>query len=87
MVLFYLTNSLLDISAGVLWWIGKKTTGLIYDGVSYAIYGSDSDNINESEEINQNYDSVTKEDIEELIELKKEIKDLKDLLVQNQKNK
>ena len=86
MVLFYLTNSLLDISAGVLWWIGKKTTGLIYDGVSYAFYGNES-NVQESENITQNYDSLTKEDIEELLDLKKEIKDLKELLVQNKKNK
>ena len=37
MVLFYLTNSLLDISAGILWWVGTKTASLIYNGVSYAI--------------------------------------------------
>tara|TARA_Y100000996_G_C22142482_1_gene486841 strand:- start:46 stop:327 length:282 start_codon:yes stop_codon:yes gene_type:complete len=93
MVLFYLTNSLLDISAGVLWWIGKKTTGLIYDGISYAIYSNDSGNDsendygNQSKEINKNYDSLSKEDIDELLELKNEIKDLKALLVQNKKNK
>jgi hypothetical protein len=82
MVLFYLTNSLLDISAGVLWWIGTKTASAVYQGVSYAFYRSEDENQNKNEEITDNYDSLTKEDIKELVELKKEIKVLKKLLVQ-----
>ena len=82
MVLFYLTNSLLDISAGILWWVGTKTASLIYNGVSYAIYGN-----SETEEISENYDALTKDDIIELKELKEEIKGLKSLLVQKENNK
>ena len=82
MVLFYLTNSLLDISAGVIWWVGKKTANIIYDGLSYAIYRN-----TETEEINENYDTLSKEDVKELIELKNEIKGLKNLLVQKENNK
>ena len=82
MVLFYLTNSILDISAGVLWWVGKKTANIIYDTVTYAVYGNA-----EEEDISENYDSLTRDDITELIELKKEIKGLKKLLVQKENNK
>lgn len=87
MVLFYLTNSLLDISAGVLWWIGTKTASALYQGVNYAFFSSEDENQNQNGEITDNYDSLTKDDIKELIELKKEIKGLKNLLVQKQDNK
>ena len=81
MVLFYLTNSLLDISAGILWWVGTKTASLIYNGVSYAISNS------ETEDISENYDSLSKDDISELKQLKQEIQGLKELLVQKENNK
>ena len=39
-MLFYLTNTALDITFGVTWWVVSKTTSGIYNGVSYLIYGS-----------------------------------------------
>ena len=45
MVLFYLTNSALDVTAGVLWWVTKNTVSGVYSGVSY-LYGSSNDNEN-----------------------------------------
>lgn len=40
-MLFYLTNSFLDISSGVLWWITKKSVYGVYSGGKYMIYGSE----------------------------------------------
>jgi len=39
-MLFYLTNSALDISSGILWWITKQTCYGVYSGGKYIIYGS-----------------------------------------------
>ena len=60
----------------------NKNCHPIYNGVSYAIYGN-----SETEEISENYDALTKDDIIELKELKEEIKGLKSLLVQKENNK
>jgi len=93
MVLFYLTNSFLDISSGVLWWITKNTASLLYNGVSYAISYKEDINISETNiEINNNYDDLSKDDLSkddlaELLELKNDIKDIKMILVQNNKIK
>tara|TARA_B100000035_G_C20551560_1_gene358462 strand:+ start:81 stop:275 length:195 start_codon:yes stop_codon:yes gene_type:complete len=35
MILFYLTNGILDISFGVLWWVTKNTSLGIINGVCY----------------------------------------------------
>jgi hypothetical protein len=40
MVLFYLTNSALDIASGAIWWLTKNTICGIYYGGKYMIYGS-----------------------------------------------
>jgi len=40
MVVFYLTNTALDIASGVLWWITKNTLMGVYYGGKYMIYGS-----------------------------------------------
>lgn len=88
MVLFYLTNSFLDISSGVLWWITKNTASLLYNGVSYAISYKEDINISETNiEINNNYDDLSKDDLTELLQLKNDIKDIKMILVQNNKIK
>jgi hypothetical protein len=88
MVLFYLTNSFLDISSGVLWWITKNTASLLYNGVSYAISYKEDTNISETNiEINNNYDDLSKDDLTELLQLKNDIKDIKMILVQNNKIK
>ena len=34
-MIFYLTNILLDITFGVLWWTTKNTTHCIYNGVLF----------------------------------------------------
>tara|TARA_B100001027_G_scaffold202362_1_gene163060 strand:- start:366 stop:614 length:249 start_codon:yes stop_codon:yes gene_type:complete len=82
MYIFLLTNYFLEFSSGVIWWITSKTVSLLYNGVTYAFSKEEivEDNVN----IEQNYDSLSKEEIESL---KKELKEIKELLVQNNKNK
>lgn len=58
MVLFYLTNSALDVTAGVLWWVTKNTVSGVYSGVSY-LYGSSNDN--ENNENNDNDEQLRKQ--------------------------
>jgi len=40
MVVFYLTNTALDIASGVIWWVTKNTLLSVYYGGKYMIYGS-----------------------------------------------
>ena len=61
-MLFYLTNSILDITYGATFWILKKGLGGIYYGTTYIIYG------------NQDTDVI---EMKNLQELTTEIKDLK----------
>lgn len=35
---FYLTNVMLDVSSGALWWIIKNTTYSAYRGIKYLTY-------------------------------------------------
>jgi|SaaInlStandDraft_3_1057020.scaffolds.fasta_scaffold62800_2 hypothetical protein len=42
MVLFYLTNTALDIASGTLWWLTKNTIYGIYYGGKYMIYGHEA---------------------------------------------
>jgi len=63
MVFFYLTNAALDISLGVVWWSLKQTTYFVYNGVTYVLYGTE-----------ENKDVII---MNELADLKKEIKSLK----------
>ena len=45
MVLFYATNAILEVSAGVAWWVTTKTASGLYNGVSYLMYGNTYINI------------------------------------------
>jgi hypothetical protein len=64
---FYLTNVVLDISSGVLWWVIKNTTYGAYKGIKYITYDAhqpDIDNIPEKtiimEEIKQLRQDIAK---------------------------
>jgi len=94
MSLFLLTNTFLDISVGVIWWVTKNTASLVYNGVLYMMPNdidndNDNNNDNNSENLNNDdsYENLTKDEIKELLELKNDIKDIKHLLVQKEKNK
>jgi hypothetical protein len=82
MYLFLFTNYFLEIGTGVIWWITSKSVRLIYNGITYAFSKEEiqEDKVN----IDNNYDSLSKEEIENL---KKELKEIKELLVQKQENK
>ena len=82
MYLFLFTNYFLEIGTGVIWWITSKSVRLIYNGVTYAFSKEEiqEDKVN----IDNNYDSLSKEEIENL---KKELKEIKELLVQKPENK
>lgn len=74
-MLFYFTYEFLEISSGVLWWATTKSVKLLYNGVTY--FFSRENIINDSVNIEDNYDSLS---IEEIRELKKEIQELKKML-------
>jgi hypothetical protein len=40
MILFYLTNTALDIASGVIWWVTKNAVISVYHGGRYMIYGT-----------------------------------------------
>jgi hypothetical protein len=82
MYIFFFTNYFLEFSSGVIWWITSKTVSLLYNGVTYAFSKEEikDGNVN----IEENYDSLSREEIESL---KEELKEIKELLVQNSKNK
>ena len=82
MYIFLFTNYFLEFGSGVIWWITSKTVSLLYNGVTYAF--SKEEIKEDSVNIEQNYDSLTKEEIDNL---KKELKEIKELLVQKQENK
>ena len=79
MYLFFFTNYFLEVSSGIIWWITSKTVSLMYNGVTYIFSKEDiqEDNIN----IDDNYDSLSRHEIEGL---KKELREIKELLVQKQ---
>lgn len=74
-MLFYFTYEFLEISSCVLWWATTKSVKLLYNGVTYLF--SKENIINDSVNIEDNYDSLS---IEEIRELKKEIQELKKML-------
>ena len=74
-MLFYFTYELLEISSSILWWVTKKSVKIIYNGVIYLFPKEDI--INDSINIENNYESLS---IEEIRELKKEIQELKKIL-------
>lgn len=82
MYIFLLTNYFLEFSTGVIWWVTSKTVSLLYNGVTYAF--SKEEIVEDEVNIENNYDSLSREEIESL---KKELKEIKELLVQNNKNK
>ena len=79
MVLFYLTNSALDVTTGVLWWITKNTVYGVSSGASYLYYGrtentETSDNETKiDEKLNSEIEILTKS----ISELNEQIKELK----------
>lgn len=77
MYLFFFTNYVLEITSGIMWWFTTKTVSLLYNGAIYIFSKEDiqKDIVN----IEENYDSLSKKEIEEL---KKEIREIKLLLVQ-----
>ena len=77
MYLFFFTNYILEITSGVIWWVTTKTVKLVYNGVIYIFSKEDieQDKVN----IEDNYDSLTKTEIEDL---KRELREIKELLVQ-----
>ena len=82
MYLFLFTNYILEISSGIMWWLTSKTVSLIYNGVVYIF--SKEEIIQDDVNIEKDYDSLSKKEIEEL---KKELKEIKEILVQREKNK
>ena len=74
-MLFYFTYEFLEISTGVLWWTTTKSVKLLYNGVMY--FFSKENIVNDKVNIEENYDSLS---IEEIKELKKEIQELKKML-------
>ena len=77
MYLFIFTTYFLDITSGIIWWITSNTVKIIYNGVVYIF--SKEDIKNDTLNIEHNYDSLSKKEIEQL---KKDIKEIKELLVQ-----
>ena len=82
MYIFLLTNYFLEFGSGVIWWVTSKTVSLLYNGVTYAF--SKEEIVEDDVNIEKNYDSLSREEIDSL---KKELKEIKELLVQNNKNK
>ena len=82
MYLFLFTNYILEIGSGIVWWLTSKTVKLIYNGVVYIF--SKEEVLEDSVNIENEYDSLSKKEIDDL---KKELKEIKDLLVQTQKIK
>lgn len=83
MVLFYLTNSLLDISFGVLWWVTKNTSYGVINGIIYMknnYYDTDNININSNNLLlnDNNYEVI--ENIDTIENLKNEINNLKKII-------
>ena len=84
MVLFYLTNSALEIGAGAVWWLTNKTVSGVYYGTKYLIYGPDltEEQIKEIEIIELDCEKKDNEMykglIDEIKKLREEIKEIKE---------
>ena len=89
MVFFYLTNCILDVSLGVLWWVTKNCSIGIYNGAQYVTYYVNSNKSIEYTPIdyknnNKAGDEYTIINNSELLELKNEIESLKNQLRKKQ---
>lgn len=86
-MLFLITNTVLDVSLGVLWWVTKQTTLGVYNGVHYLVHNPEhEDDIDETHnDINQdNLELISVKELQgSIIELRREIVDLKKRLVKN----
>ena len=83
-----LTNTVLDITFGVLWWVTKSSSYGIYNGVSYIVTNLNDTSIENHLELNEEYEIIqpqtTPEELKNsIIELKQEIIDLKKQLIKN----
>ena len=81
---FYLTNILLDVSFGALWWVTKNTTVVLYNGLYYIKNSVDSKLENTEDEaekdtIKMDYIIMDCDDYEKLKNLKNEINTLKSI--------
>ena len=78
MVLSLITDTVLDITFGVVWWITKNSVNVIYNGVTYVFSSDktscqeDSEDSEDSEDINENYEILN-----EFKDLKKELEEIK----------
>ena len=79
MYLFLFTNYFLEVTTGILWWVTKKSITIIFNGVKYIFSKEDIEQNNI--DIEKNYDSLSRDEIEIL---KKELKEIKELLVQKE---
>ena len=80
-MIFFLTNVILDVSFGTIWWITKNTTYGVINGIYYIkdnFITNDSDNDNDYNTISNNYIMI--ENIDEFVDMKNEIIELKKLL-------
>ena len=84
MVFFYLTNTALEITAGVAWWLTNKTASGIYYGTKYLMYGPEltEEQIKEIEIIELDCEKKDNEIyqglLDEIKNLREEIKEIKD---------
>ena len=80
MALSLLTDTVLDITFGVVWWITKKSVNGIYNGISYVFSKNEDEDENENENENEN-NSENIDDkydlLDEVRELRVELKELK----------
>ena len=80
MYLFLFTTYFLDITSGIVWWITSNTIKIVYNGVVYMF--SNEDIIEGNLNIENNNDILNKKEMENL---KKELKEIKELIVQKNK--
>ena len=96
MVLFFLTNVILDITLGIAWWFTKTTAYVMYNGVCYIININGTkinSKINPKELKNNNCENDNSENeyiiinnSDQLKELQNEIKLLKKLIESKKSN-
>ena len=86
MVLFYATNAILEVSAGVAWWLTTKTASGLYNGISYMIYGNTELTDEQKKEI-MVIDFEDEDNKEQMNQLLNEIKSLRNEIIDLKKNK
>ena len=84
-MLFYLTNTVLEITWGATWWVTTKAASGLYSGVSYLLYGDQElteEQIKEIQVIEFDDESKTNENyvllMDEIKNLNSKIKKIKE---------